>query len=103
PQQKAPDAISIAYAAPVADEQVRKDFQVITTELHKAPVQPRVQRRAPQPGMPETTSGDAQIPGLVDWSKGTIFLDPVIKALARYHHVKADYLFFGKFDLTWPV
>jgi hypothetical protein len=99
----ATDPMSIAYWSPVTNAQVEQDFRRITDELHKAPVRPKIKRDSPQPGRPQLTSGDAELPGLVNWGAGVINLDPILAALQRYGHIQLQYIFFSKFNLTWPV
>ncbi len=94
----APDEISIAYGAPTAEEQIKQDFQVIASELATAAPPVNVQRDESS----GFTTGDARIPGLVNWKAGTVNLDALVQALKRYGHFRVLCFFQGNFPMPTP-
>lgn len=94
----APDEISIAYGEPTAEEQIKQDFRVIASELATAPPVVKVQ----QDQASGFTTGDARIPGLVNWKAGTVNLDALVQGLKRYGHFRVLCFFQGNFPMPTP-
>lgn len=94
---KAPDQLAVAFATEEPDSQIKQDFAALAQELSIATPEVRITRRDVR-GKP-IPAAQAELPGLTDWTTGTVKLDPLIKVFRRYGHFQVNYLFIGTFPM----
>jgi hypothetical protein len=94
------DDLAVAYAVDAKDPQIQQDLAELAKALGSPPIKGKISRTAVMPGQPVLTAVEAKVPGLTNWSKGLLNIDPLAHAYRRFGRMRISYLLMGEFHLA---
>jgi hypothetical protein len=97
-----PDNLAVAYVKAPPKAEIEADLQELASQLGAQKAAVKITREKAITGETITTA-EAKLPGLTNWSTGTVSLDPLIQTFGRFGHFRATFLFFGNFPLQAPI